>query len=287
MSNRLIRDGILESEAVLSLPAEARWLYVSILLSADDVGLFEATPFRLARRADVRREMADKLVRMLADADLVRLYEVDGKQYGFIPKFCQRLQIKRIKHPAPPLALMQDDQDATNKIKHLASNPTVDHGESPLSTVGQRCEPEPEPKNEEQPKSKTKTARQRAAPAVLVSVAEMVADGVDKQSATDWLVARKTKSLPLTPTAWAETKSEAVKANMTVSEAVRIAAGNGWAGFKAKWLIDAKTSVETKTSFTRDREAAAARWIGSAKLSGSRGSFIDMESADVPAHAIR
>lgn len=45
MPNRMIRDGILESEAVLSLPAEARWLYVSVLLSADDIGLFEATPF--------------------------------------------------------------------------------------------------------------------------------------------------------------------------------------------------------------------------------------------------
>lgn len=46
MPNRMIRDGILESEAVLSLPAEARWLYVTTLLSADDVGLFEATPFK-------------------------------------------------------------------------------------------------------------------------------------------------------------------------------------------------------------------------------------------------
>lgn len=149
MPNRMIRDGIIESEAVLSLPVEARWLYVTILLSADDIGLFEATPFKLARRADVRREHADKLVAMLVDADLVRLYAVDGKRYGFIPKFNQRLQIKRIKHAAPPDALLQDELDTLNKIKHLASKTTVGQRCSTdaqrCSTDGQPSEPEPEP----------------------------------------------------------------------------------------------------------------------------------------------
>lgn len=145
MPNRMIREGLMESEAVLSLPAEGRWLFVTILLSADDVGLFEATPFKLARRADVRREMAEKLLQMLVDADLVRLYQVDGKAFGFIPRFGQRLQIKRAKHPAPPAALLVDDADALNKIKHLAVNPTVTHGDPRLSTVVQQCEPEPEP----------------------------------------------------------------------------------------------------------------------------------------------
>ena len=144
MSNRLIRDGLLESEAVLSLPVEARWLYVSILLSADDVGLFDATPFRLARRADVRREMADKLVQMLSDADLIRLYEVGGKRYGFIPKYKQRLQLRRHKHPAPPMALLQGDSDAINKIKDLASKSSVNNGDS---RIGNRSSP-PESESE-------------------------------------------------------------------------------------------------------------------------------------------
>src|SRR3982751_353172 len=54
MPNRIVRDGMLESEAVLSLPPEGRWLYVSILLSADDYGLFEATTFKLAKKADIK-----------------------------------------------------------------------------------------------------------------------------------------------------------------------------------------------------------------------------------------
>lgn len=162
MPNRLIRDEMLESEAILSLPVEARWFYVTILLSADDVGLFEATSFKLARRADIRRESGDKLLQMLADADLIRLYEADGKRYGFIPKFRQRLQIKRSKFPTPPGALISDDQDAVSKINELGTKTTV---VSPMftdvhqsSTVAQPPEPEPEPEDLVVPNGTTRPA---------------------------------------------------------------------------------------------------------------------------------
>lgn len=125
MPNRLIREGLMESEAVLSLPCEGRWLFVIIVLSADDVGLFEATEFKLARRADVNRDLAGKLMSMLADVDLIRLYEAGGKRYGFIPKFRQRVQIQNARHPLPPVALYADDPDAARKINDLASKTTV------------------------------------------------------------------------------------------------------------------------------------------------------------------
>lgn len=115
----------MESEPVLSLPVEGRWLFVIILLSADDIGLFEAKVFKLARRADVNRDLATTLLQMIADADLIRLYEVGGQRYGFIPKFRQRLQIKNTKHPLPPRAIFADDPDAIRKINDLASKTTV------------------------------------------------------------------------------------------------------------------------------------------------------------------
>lgn len=162
MPNRLIRDEMLESEAILSLPIEARWLYVTILLSADDVGLFEATSFKLARRADIRRESGDKLLSMLADADLIRLYEVDGKRYGFIPKFRQRLQIKRSKFPTPPRALISDDQDAVSKFNELGIKTTVvSPGFTDVhrsSAVAQPPEPEPEPEDLVVPNGTTRPA---------------------------------------------------------------------------------------------------------------------------------
>ena len=123
MPNRLIREGLIESEAVLSLPVEARWLFVTILLTADDVGLFEATEFHLARRADIKREVVASMLSMLADSDLIRIYESGGKRYGLIPRFRQRLQIKRSRHPVPPTCLM--DCDTLNKFNELGSNTTV------------------------------------------------------------------------------------------------------------------------------------------------------------------
>jgi hypothetical protein len=163
MPNRLIRDEMLESESILNLPVEARWFYVTILLSADDVGLFEAKSFKLARRADIRRESGESFLQMLADVDLIRLYNVDQKRYGFIPRFRQRLQIKRSKYPSPPLSLIQDDLDATNKINDLASKTTVvkqlTSDAKQLSTVVKQSEPEPEPEPETKREKKARGTR--------------------------------------------------------------------------------------------------------------------------------
>lgn len=163
MASRLIRDDMLDSERVQTLPIEARWLYVAVLLIADDAGLFEVNVFKLGRRAGIDQSKVPVLVQCLADADLVRLYEADGKRFGFIPRFRQRLQIKRTKHPLPPLSLVTDDEDATSKIKHLAANPPLDNRAPPLSTVVQPSEPEPEPKEKKisvasQPRQQRKAA---------------------------------------------------------------------------------------------------------------------------------
>jgi hypothetical protein len=111
VGTRVVRDGLLESEPVLSLPPEGRWLYVSVLLSADDYGLFEATPFKLAKRADVKREHVPVLLQAMADVDLVRLYQPDAlaaRSFGIVTKFGQRMRAARSKFPLPPFALVAD-----------------------------------------------------------------------------------------------------------------------------------------------------------------------------------
>ncbi len=64
-----------------------------------------------------------------------------------------------------------------------------------------------------------------------VAVAELVADGVDRQHAVDWLFVRKAKRLPLTPSALAKFRSDAARAGKSLPEAVALCAQNGWAGF--------------------------------------------------------
>jgi len=128
MPTRLLRDGLLESEAVLSLPPEGRWLYVSILLSADDYGLFEATPFKLAKRGDVKRDHVPALLNAMADADLVRLYQPDARtprSFGIVTKFGQRMRAARTKNPLPPLHLVADQgADYLSEFNDLASRMT-------------------------------------------------------------------------------------------------------------------------------------------------------------------
>lgn len=145
MPARLIRDDMLESERVQTLPADARWLFVAVMLTADDVGLLELSTFKLHRKAGLDVRVVEKLLPLLVDADLLRSYQVDGKTFGFIPRFGQRLQIKRAKCPLPPDSLLSDDEDAIRKIKHLRSDPTVNYGDAPVTHGKTPPEPEPEP----------------------------------------------------------------------------------------------------------------------------------------------
>jgi len=137
----MIRGEVLDSERVLALPFEARWFFFALLLTADDLGLLEATDFKLARSATLTPTQAALYLQMLSDSDLVRLYVADGKRYGFLPRFRQRLQIKRSRFPLPPAALVADDPVILRKINDLALDPTDGQ---PLSTVGKPSEAEAE-----------------------------------------------------------------------------------------------------------------------------------------------
>lgn len=124
---RLIRDGLIESEQVLALSLEARWLFLTILLTADDFGIFEATPFLLARRADLVPKGVERAMLQLIDGDLVRTYRANAKAYGFVPRFRQRVQVRRLRFPLPPDALVADDVDAMRKITEFRAT----HGAFP------------------------------------------------------------------------------------------------------------------------------------------------------------
>ncbi|MBN4658832.1 hypothetical protein H4F44_23845, partial [Escherichia coli] len=58
---------------------------------------------------------------------------------------------------------------------------------------------------------------------VSLTVGDLVAEGVPERAAVDWLVVRKSKNAPLTPTAWEAVKREAQAAGITLAEAVRFA----------------------------------------------------------------
>lgn len=154
MAAKLIRDDLLESERVHQVSVPARWLYVTILLLADDIGLFEVNHFKLGRKAGLDQTGLQPLLDELTARDLIRPYEVAGKSYGFVPRYGQRLRVKRSKYPHPPAELMDGDNDAINKINGLPEKVSARGGEMLTRVRNSPPEPEPEP----EPKKKRHTS---------------------------------------------------------------------------------------------------------------------------------
>lgn len=91
-----------------------------------------------------------------------------------------------------------------------------------------------EEKKEGDKKPPTPSRKPRVKPG-LVTIEDLIAEGVNPTHAESWLLVRKEKGLPLTKTAWDGIKDQASGVGLPPAEAVRIAAENSWGGFKATW----------------------------------------------------
>ena len=166
------------------------------------------------------------------------------------------------------------EREGDNSTERVRAFRQSQRQETPGNATQHQETPRGEESREELKEPKTKTARKRAAPAVLVSLPELVAEGVEEQHATDWLVARKVKGLPLTPTAWDDIKAEAIKARMSPGEAIKAAACNGWGGFKAAWLQEPARNGPHLTH--QDRKAAEmAKWFKGTSLDPDKQDYTD------------
>lgn len=125
MPTRLVREGLLDSQRYWSVTIEARQLFWHLMLLADDLGCVSLAPAFVRRRCFDDGPTPDRvnlLLGQLSDADLVRIYDVDGARFGFIPRFAQRLKRITLRHPEPPTALLVGDQDAQKKFKQISQN---------------------------------------------------------------------------------------------------------------------------------------------------------------------
>ena len=67
-------------------------------------------------------------------------------------------------------------------------------------------------------------------------------DGIDEQVATDFKALRSKLRAPITATAMAGIEREAIKAGLSMQEALRVCCERGWRGFKAEWMEPAKVN---------------------------------------------
>lgn len=170
MPTRLIRDGILTSEAVASLSADEERFFMRLMLCADDYGLFDARPAIILARAfplqidtigidDIKRWL-DAIVK----AGLVRLYSVDGKPYLEILKFGQQ---KRTKPKFPrPTASEQPADNLKADCRQLASNLQADC-EQPADNLKDKAKAETKTKSDIETKSESDMEAVKAKPAAM------------------------------------------------------------------------------------------------------------------------
>ena len=106
MPNRLLRDGAMHSRALNSVSEGAENLFYRLIQVADDFALFEADPYTLKSRCYCFRaavglpEIESRLAE-LAGANLVRLYDADGRALGAILKWNQVRWSSKPKFPLP------------------------------------------------------------------------------------------------------------------------------------------------------------------------------------------
>lgn len=235
---RTIKPEFPQSESMGRVSRDARLCFVMLWTIADDAGRLRGASRMLASLLFPYDDDAPALMESwLVELDregCIRRYMIGGGSYIQIAKWLSHQKIDR------PSASRFPEFDESSRV---------------LAKGSDESQPDLGPRTKDQG-PKTNTARKRAAAARLVSVSDLVAEGVEQQCAEDWLAARKAKTLPLTVTAWEQTKAEAAKAGLTICAAIRTAAGNGWAGFKASWLADCPQGRRAPESVTVASDAA-------------------------------
>src|SRR4051794_28875220 len=104
MPSRIVRgDELLNCDKYMGLPHSAQAFFLHLWVSADDFGLLQLSSLFIGRRCFRKRPsdgQLDRLIKLLKDAGLLRVYEFDGAKFAFIPNFGQRLQRFVAKYPS-------------------------------------------------------------------------------------------------------------------------------------------------------------------------------------------
>ena len=116
MPSRIVRDGILESEAINSLSWHAELFFRRLMSVVDDFGRYNALPMLLRSRCyplqfdKVTDENVCEWLKDCSKSKLIRLYRVKNKPYLEVLNFKQRTRQKCSKFPAPDDCITDDGQ---------------------------------------------------------------------------------------------------------------------------------------------------------------------------------
>jgi uncharacterized protein YdaU (DUF1376 family) len=134
------------------------------------------------------------------------------------------------------------ERETKRREKSTKRAPRVN--EAPPNQEPRTINQEPETKNQDIDKP---------AKSVLVNLFHGVSDEVKN----DFIALRKAKKAPVTATAIKGIEREAIKAKLTLEQALEFCCSNGFTGFKADWIK--KNTKQAESFYERDQRLAAER----------------------------
>jgi len=122
MPNRILKESICTSDEIDRLSAFQETVFYRLIVSCDDYGRMDARPKILASKLfplkDIRAAQIEDALRALTSAELVTLYEVDGKPFLQMKTWDRHQQIraKKSKFPAPSGGMIAHDINCNQMI---------------------------------------------------------------------------------------------------------------------------------------------------------------------------
>ena len=114
MPNRILKESICTSDSIDQLSAFEETLFYRLIVNCDDFGRFDGRPKIIASKLyplkDIRASQIESALRTLTLAELVILYEVDGKPFLQMKTWDRHQQIraKKSKYPSPDSGIIKD-----------------------------------------------------------------------------------------------------------------------------------------------------------------------------------
>ena len=129
MPNRILKETICTSDNLDQLSAFHETVFYRMIVNCDDFGRLDARPKILASRLfplkDIRASQMEDALRALTSAELVTLYEVDGKPFLQMKTWDRHQQIraKKSKYPGPEDGVIASDINCNQMISSASKCP--------------------------------------------------------------------------------------------------------------------------------------------------------------------
>lgn len=132
INTRLLTSDLILTSNILGLNDGQRYLVLVLPAIADTNGCFESDPRKICQLTYSKITDLEQLFRILQNEGLIESYEVQGKQYWYLPQFLdsQRLRTKA-QIPSPPWLYWKPERGAENQ-GHTSQGRYFDNRKQPL-----------------------------------------------------------------------------------------------------------------------------------------------------------